>query len=162
MHVLRRPLRRLPCPPCFSSSLWQQDPRKAENFDKSFTKAQVKLTIVDEAVLRNLAVGDIDPFVEFDFVNSNFAPQVSNLMATVQETLRNSNYNLEAAARGADAASVGGDSPQKSPARSPARSPVLDTSANHEPSEQPSSLETTAMWGEGAQLTAHVSRLDGA
>lgn len=131
----------------FSSSLSQQDPRKAENFDKSFTKAQVKLTVVDEAVLRNLAVGDIDPFAEFDFVNSDFAPQVSNLMATVQETLRNSNYNLEAAARG----SSGGESP---PSHSPARSPVPEAVDNHRPAtplpsppqaEEAAHLETTAM-----------------
>jgi classical protein kinase C len=48
-----------------------RDPRRAENFDKMFTRAPVKLTPIDDAVLYMNARGD--EFMGFSFVNPYYA-----------------------------------------------------------------------------------------
>ena len=48
----------------------QGNPRKAENFDKMFTKVPLRLTPVDDAILQMNARGD--EFDGFTFVNPYF------------------------------------------------------------------------------------------
>ncbi len=49
----------------------QGNPRKAENFDKMFTKVPLRLTPVDDAILQMNARGD--EFDGFTFVNPFFS-----------------------------------------------------------------------------------------
>uniref|UniRef100_A0A1I8GZD6 protein kinase C n=1 Tax=Macrostomum lignano TaxID=282301 RepID=A0A1I8GZD6_9PLAT len=66
-----------------------KDPRDVENFDKIFTKAPVKLTPVDMAVIHNLATAATkDPFEGFEHRNTEFAPHVSDLHQLVLSTSR--------------------------------------------------------------------------
>lgn len=54
----------------------QQDPKKAENFDKMFTRSAFKLTPTDALVVMNI---DESAFHNFSYTNPYYRPQPSSL-----------------------------------------------------------------------------------